>query len=88
MDEVIRNSAPKKGWPVCFPSSMCAGGAVRAAERGGPPPVLTERVLWGTALMWLLVLSFVASPVYDCFWYFAPATAAFPTLIPLLKQGG
>ena len=36
---------------------------------------------------WLLmVLSCVASPVNDCFRYFAPAAAAFPALIPLLKK--
>ena len=34
----------------------------------------------------LLVLSCVASPVNDCFRYFAPAAAAFPAMIPLLKN--
>ena len=40
------------------------------------------------ACAWLLiVLSCVASPVNDCFRYFAPAAAAFPALLPLLKKG-
>ena len=35
----------------------------------------------------LLVLGFTVSPVNDCFRYFSLAAAAFPALLPLLKQG-
>ena len=35
----------------------------------------------------LMVLTCIASPVNDCFRYYAPAAAAFPALFPLLTEG-